>query len=87
MTLVTLTIQGDVGRGRLLAQNGHQSWGCERRQRQCLGQLAEESFSLVLIVDHSADPDSRLLKSYQSDEPLPNNFSPHAQVSLPDRFP
>src|ERR1700730_6243636 len=46
--------QGDVGRERLLAQIGRQSWGCERRQRQCLGQLSEGPFGLILIVDHSA---------------------------------
>jgi hypothetical protein len=38
----------------LLAQIGHQTCGCERRQRQCLGQLTEESLDLILIVDHSA---------------------------------
>jgi hypothetical protein len=53
------TIQGDLGRGRSLAQSGHQSRGYERRQRQLLGELAEQSFDLVSIVDQWRVPDSR----------------------------
>jgi len=47
MTSVTLqprVILAEEDRARRVA--------IERRQRQCLGQLAEESFNLVLIVDH-----------------------------------
>ena len=51
-----LSTQGDVGHGRLLAQNGHQSEVASADSGSALGQLAEESIDLVLIVDHSAGP-------------------------------
>jgi hypothetical protein len=47
-------VPSDLGRGKSLAQIGHQSRGRPRRQRQYLRQAADESFDLILIVDHWA---------------------------------